>query len=240
MMNWNKKRFVLTKVCLLTFTAFALKAQTPKEKFHLTKEAVAPKHEELKEKIGTNLECPSEYELAALVALSAYPELQNKDIEFVFARGAYSMAARPVPRTLFKHREKRKYRIFINTQSRNQGLLLHQIPFNAQVGIITHELAHILYYTRVSSLRIIRDGISYSSKKFRAEFEKETDLEAIRRGFGWQLYEFASRTMEDENIPEEYKIYKSQIYLTPESIIEHILQTAEAEVEEESEIEGES
>ena len=86
-----------------------------------------------------------------------------------------------------------------------------------------HELAHILYYTKKSALRILLDGIAYTSrKKFRAKFEKDTDKVAIHRGFGWQIYDFSTRVLNEKKIPEKYKSYKRKIYLSPESVLEYI------------------
>jgi hypothetical protein len=227
-------RLILILFSLL-FSAFALNAQTPKKEFHLIKDDCLGMYDNLKSSYGENLNCPEDYELSALIALSAYPELWDKNIEFVYSKGAYTMAARPAPLSLFKSRKNRVYRVFINTESRNKGLLLHQVPFNAQVGIIVHELAHILYYTKRSSLGIIWDGISYSSKKFREKFEKDTDKEAIQRGYGWQVHNFSKCTMEMENVPEKYKKYKSKIYLTPDAILSIILKDEEQIVLEQDE-----
>ena len=197
-------------------------AQTPKEQFVFLKEDLEQETKLLKAEFCSNKHIPIDFESACVLALSYYPELKGEKIHFIYGKGAYSMAARPAPLSLFGRRKNREYRVFINTASRNKGLLLSELSFNAQVGVIGHELAHILDYTKKSSLRIILDGIGYASKKFRARFEKATDKEAIDRGLGWQVYDFCHKTHKAEKVPEIYKQYKLRIYMTPESIREYI------------------
>jgi hypothetical protein len=221
-MHFTTKKFFSILFVLALFGPFITYAQTPGYKFQFIKAEVFELIECYKDDVCSKITIPDEYEAACLLALAYYPELKNEHIEFVYGKGAYSMAARPVPMSLFKSRKKRKYRIFINTESKNKGLLLNQVGFNAQVGIVGHELAHILYYSQKSSARIILDGILYSNKKFRAKFEKDTDKVAIDRGLGWQLHDFSNCTQTHEAVPEEYKIYKKAVYMCPQTIEEYI------------------
>ncbi|MDQ3190625.1 MAG: hypothetical protein M3Q58_03450 [Bacteroidota bacterium] len=196
-------------------------AQTPQKKF-IVEEC---KHSTLalKGEFSCKKEIPLEFESACLLALSYYPELKEEKISFVYTKGAYSMAARPDPLSLlFKSQNDRQYYVYINTESKNKGLLLGDVPYNAQVGIVGHELAHILYYTKTSSWRIILDGILYAFESFRSKFEQDTDKVAIDRGLGWQIYDFCSHTHKDRRVPEIYKEYKRKVYMTPESIIDYI------------------
>ncbi|HET6245315.1 MAG: hypothetical protein H0V01_04320 [Bacteroidetes bacterium] len=217
----NSLKLFLVLFITLFATNKDTSGQTPREKFTIEecKQSTAC----LKEEFYDNKMMPEKFESACLLALSYYPELKREKISFVYTKGAYSMAARPDPFSLlFSSRKNRQYYIYINTESKNKGLLLSDIPFNAQVGIVGHELAHILYYTKTSSWRIILDGILYYSKSFRAKFEQDTDKVAIDRGLGWQVYDFCSKTHKADHVPEVYKQYKLQIYMSPESIIEYI------------------
>ncbi|MBA3899490.1 MAG: hypothetical protein H0X62_04640 [Bacteroidetes bacterium] len=218
-----KLQFLRTILFLIALGfSFGLNAQTPEYKFKFVKEEILNDLDCYKEGICPKILIPDEYEAACVLALSHYPELQNEKIEFVYGKGSYSMAARPVPLSLFRNKKNRKYKIFINTESKSKGLLLPNVGFNAQVGIVGHELAHILYYTKKSSFRIVLDGIGYMSKSYRAKFEKETDRVAIERGLGWQLYEFSNSTQNHEDVPDAYKLYKTKIYMCPHSIKTYI------------------
>lgn len=176
--------------------------------------------EELKNRYGQNKKLPGDFELPCLIALSHYPELADVNIEFVYKKIATTMAARPRLNMLFRKRKNREYRIFINTDSaRVKGVLLHQVPFNAQVGIIGHELAHIMDYESKSVGRLVKTGIRYLSKGFRSRMEKETDMAAIKRGFGWQLYSFTDFLFTCKDVPEAYLKYKQKVYYSPEDFL---------------------
>lgn len=167
-----------------------------------------------------NKDIPDSYELATLIALSKYPELAEAEIEFVTKSIKTTMAARPKMNLLFKKRNKREYRIFINNdRSRLEGVLLEDVPFDAQVGVIAHELAHILDYSQKSVFRIIGNGIGYISKDFRSDFEKKTDQLTIERGFGWQVHHFCQYLHSSPDVPKSYKNYKKSVYYSPEEII---------------------
>lgn len=172
--------------------------------------------EELRNCYGQNKKGADAFELPCLIALSHYPELADVNIEFVYKKIATTMAARPRFNTLFRKKENREYRIFINTDSvRVKGVLLHQVPFNAQVGIISHELAHIMDYESKSVACLAKTGIQYLSKGFRSRMEKETDMMAIKRGFGWQLYSFTDFLFTCKDVPADYLKYKQKVYYSP-------------------------
>ena len=90
------------------------------------------------------------YKTASLVALSYYPELKETDIEFVHQKLTTTLAARPRMGSVFKKAGKRRYQIFINNHESCE-IPLHAAPFNAQVGVIGHELAHIVDYEKRST-----------------------------------------------------------------------------------------
>ncbi len=182
------------------------------------------KAQQLQSKYGKNKVLPHGYELQCLIALSYYPELKNTSIEFVKKNIDATMAARPKMWSTLQGRKNRKYRIFINTNADRDGLLLSEVSFNAQVGILAHELAHILYYTNKSSWSIVGNGVAYVSKKFRTKFERATDERTIQHGLGWQLHEFTSTTLNSKHVPEDYKAYKKRVYLTPEEIRQQMME----------------
>jgi hypothetical protein len=210
---------------LLFFISRSIIAQTPVNNILFKQDGSNPALEFYKKEMFQNIVIPGEYEDACVLALSHYPELLNEKIEFVYSKGTYSMAARPVISSMFGNRKHRKYRIYINTVSKSKGLLLTDVGFNAQVGIIGHELAHILDYSQKSSFGILLDGIGYLFKSYRSKYEKKTDKTAIDRGLGWQLYDFSNCTQNHLNVPESYKTYKKKIYMCPQSILNYIEQS---------------
>ena len=141
------------------------------------------KTNELEEKYGGNKNLAPGFELASLIALSKYPELLPLKIDMVYAKIKTTMQARPTLGSLFRRTEKRTYKVFINSNEEKLKLCaLKNIPFNAQVGALAHEFAHVLHYNSKSSLELISEGFWYLlSNRFRSQFERANDLETIKR-----------------------------------------------------------
>jgi hypothetical protein len=162
--------------------------------------------------------------VAFFEAVGHYPELCDTKISLRYGAIKTSMAARPsVWSVVFSKREKRKYRLLVNKDDRNaQARLLYAMPYNASVGIMGHELAHILDYSTQSRWQIMRTGVRYLGKKYRRNMERQTDSTAIARGCGWQLYHFSWFVIYKADITEDYRNYKLKYYMTPEEIFDRI------------------
>lgn len=157
-----------------------------------------------------------EYLEPILIALSYFPELKDIPITFKYSKEATTMAARPIPITVFG---KTRYQILINNQPDFKGILLSDVPFNAQIGIIAHELSHIIDYESRNFWGIVGITFRFLDNKRKPLFEKEIDRATIERGLGWQLYDWAMFSMyESDKATEEYKTFKRETYMTPEEI----------------------
>jgi hypothetical protein len=153
----------------------------------------ARRFELLLEEFGRHKDLPEGYELQALLALSHYPELKKVKIRFIQDDVNIPISSRPLWSTLFRSAAKRTYLVVIDTEregSREALLVKHQ-PFNAQVGIIGHELAHTVYYLDRSFFGIAGDGICQLSD-CRINFEQATDRRLIDYGLGWQRLEHSA------------------------------------------------
>ena len=172
----------------------------------------------LNTEIGVNKVFIEEFRLQSLIALSFYPELRNVEIHFKYSNEATTMACRPDLLSLIKGR--RIYYILINNRKNFEGILLVDVPFNAQIGVIGHEIAHILDYEGRNILGIIKVGLDYLHNDSKSQFEQYVDKMTIFRGLGWQLYDWAQYSMYDSpKATEEYKMFKRDIYLQPQQII---------------------
>lgn len=180
--------------------------------------------EQLQAEFGKNKSLQEDFELALLISLSKFPELKELRIEVVYGKIKTTMAARPKLGSVFRCKAKRRYKVVINSKEKKlQKAALKNVPFNAQVGVLAHEFAHIRLYNTKNLFGLIGVGISYSvSKRFREKFEKENDRETISRGFGWQVYHFTSYILNEAGVPEKYKKYKERIYYTPNELEEII------------------
>ncbi len=161
---------------------------------------------------GSNKVFMDKLELQALVALSYYPELKNVTIKFKSNKLNSTMAARPTYGSVFKRKGKRKYVITLNDKQ-SVNVPFDSASFNAQVGVIGHELAHISYYEKEKAGKLRRLTFKYLNKKFRAKFEKDTDKRAVLHGLGWQLYAWKSFVEHYPYVPKEYLEYKAKTYL---------------------------
>ena len=134
------------------------------------------------------------FELQCLLALSHYPELKGVPIEFRVQEAFIPLSSRPAPGSVLFPWVRRKYLVIISNQSADffEKILLHNTPFNDQVGIIGHELAHSLYYLDKSALQLARIAYCYANDPaFHDEFERATDKRAVAHGLGYQLYDYA-------------------------------------------------
>lgn len=196
---------------------------TMKNKREFTKEECQKRYEELKSQFSFNKVFYEEIELAALVALSFYPELSHTKIKFIRADTKTTMEARPITRTVFGDRKKRKYAIYVDNKiNRFNGVLIEDVPFNGLIGLIAHELAHVVDYEAMGVFGLSSLACKYGNKNFKEKFEKNTDIETIKRGLAWQLYDWADFAMNKSDADEEYKAYKRKFYLEPTEIKQYI------------------
>ncbi len=175
----------------------------------------------IERKFGASVVILPEYRKPILTALSYYPDLIGVPISFEYSEEATTMASRPKPFSLLT--SKRQYCIYINKKKDFEGILLADIPPEAQVGIIGHEIAHIAEYERRNLFGIIQLGTMYLTDKGKQSFEKETDRQTVERGLGWQLLEWAQYAMYDSpKASPAYKEFKRRIYMSPKEILEYI------------------
>jgi hypothetical protein len=171
----------------------------------------------LKSIYAQNKELPSGFELQALLALSYYPEFINLPIKFVNKDIKTTMACQPDIKLMLKT-GKRAYTIFIDTDKNGEGIELSEVPFNAQVGVIGHELAHIIDYENKNTLQLVGTGFGYLFGSYKHHLEHKVDGITIKKGLGWQLREWADFAMNQSSASEQYKAFKKEIYMNPEEI----------------------
>ncbi len=156
---------------------------------------------------GVNKEIPSEFRESILLALSHFPELKNVPIEFAVKEAFPPLSATPKIPTLFLGGNKRKFHVLISERSNAymEPILLKNLPFNARVGVLGHELSHVVDYLNKSWMELIAVALNYGLiPSYHAWMEKKTDLIAIDHGLGWELYSY-------------YKFARSLSERTPEA-----------------------
>lgn len=157
------------------------------------------------------------FELPALIALSFYPELRDVRLSVGFGKINTTMQCQPKFGSLLA-RKPRVYEILINDDATFDGVYLSDVPFNAQIGVIGHELAHIVDYERRSALGVAGIGLDYLSEKGKVRVEHSVDSITVRAGLGWQLYDWAHFVLEESKATPAYKAFKRKVYMQPQEI----------------------
>jgi hypothetical protein len=182
----------------------------------------------LKAIIGEKKGLPEGFETAAAIAYSAFPQLKDVDIDMVLMPGGAPMEATPVIKSLFGPKKNRKYRIELNDAKNSyfDPILLRALPFDAQVGVLAHELGHIVYYEELNLLAFGKWGLMYlRSDDFRATHERSTDVMPVYHGLGSQIYQYAYFVRYDPSCREFYengKEFMDKYYLTDKEILDEI------------------
>lgn len=169
----------------------------------------------------TNVTIIPEYREVILTVLGNYPEFENVRINFEYSTERTTMASRPD--VLVSLIGDRTYNVFINNNKDFEGILLSDVPRSAQIGVIAHELAHILQYEAYSNTGILQLGLMFLDEDSQKIFERETDVRTISRGFGEHLKAWAQYSMYDSpKATQEYKEFKRRIYMSPKEIEEEM------------------
>lgn len=178
-------------------------------------------------RFGENKKVPDTLKLPFYVALSYYPELQNSIIKIEGRIMFTTMEARPSNSSVFRRKSKRVYKIYINNRKgKSKGINLAKLNFNSRVGFFGHELAHLLSYQHKNSFELIGMGCKYVlSKKYKRYTERETDMETIRRGLGYALYESKKRILKDKSLgtSRAYRRNARKNYMTDNEVLQSIL-----------------
>jgi len=170
--------------------------------------------------LGYRKELPEGFELQTLIALRHYPELNNTQVKFIVKKAFIPLASRPSMISLFRKRDHRTYRVIISDKSLPQmeSVLLKNLPFNAQVAIIGHELAHAVEYETMNSYQLSAVGLMYLCGSYRAVMEKGTDIRTIEHGLGWQLLEYAEHVRKVSRSNEKQIDFMDKFYMNPDEI----------------------
>lgn len=182
----------------------------------------------LKALIGDNKILPPGFEVAAAIACTAFPQLKDVNIEMVLTPDGAPMEASVEIWSLFGLRKNRRYQVLLNDAKNSffDPILLRALPFDAQVGVIAHELGHVAYYHELNLLEFGKWGLNYlRDDEFRAVHERSTDLMPVYYGLGSQIYQYAWFVRHDPSCQAFYeneKAFIDKYYLTDTELRERI------------------
>ena len=109
------------------------------------------------------------------------------------------------------------------------SILLKNLSFNSQVGVIGHELSHIVFYNKRHGIYFIKLFFMHLNKKAIDKFEYDTDMRCIEHGLGYQLLSWSKEVRLKLNIIKwkginDLKDNGRERYMNPESIIKTMQQ----------------
>jgi hypothetical protein len=139
-------------------------------------------------KVGIK-EIPAQFEKPILKALSYFPELKDVSIIFRIKKAYTPLATRPAFTSLFKRKNHRTYIITISNETIDtlKRLLFQNLTLEEQVGVIGHELSHVVDFNSKNFTRSMATGFGHLSKKFLDRMEYNTDRICIEHGLGKYL-----------------------------------------------------
>jgi len=143
----------------------------------------------LLDQFGKNKILPKGFEKQTLIALSFFPELKNIHIVFRVKKVMIPLASRPTILSVFHKAPNRTYIITISSKSLEimDPILLHRLNYNAQIGVLGHEISHVAYYNKLVFLEFLRLCFGLFQSGFMDKFEYNTDKICIEHGLGYQL-----------------------------------------------------
>lgn len=176
----------------------------------------------------TNKNIPVEFKDAIHIALQFYPELSKINVKFRIRKSKSPLAARPTFWAIFRKASRRKYIITISNSSNTKltPILLKNLSFNSQVGVIGHELAHIDFYNSKRGIYFIGLALKHFSKRAIDKFEFDTDKRCVERGLGFQLLSWSKEVREKLTLKQwggsNSPNGKRERYMNPVTIINYM------------------
>lgn len=157
-----------------------------------------------------------------MVPYQEFTDLHDCKIKIRNKKIKTTMAARPNFFSLLLGKKSRRYVILVNKKETFKGVHLKDVPSEARIGLFAHELMHIRDYESRKLTGVMERGIQYLTHKGKKKVEHYTDSLTIAAGFGQHLYHWASFVLHDSEASDEYKYYKSKIYMSPVGILNQI------------------
>ena len=137
---------------------------------------------------------PSGYEQEALAAFSHFPELQKVPVKFRVKKSYCPLKTRPALLSMFMPKGHRSYVIIISNKTIQKltPLMFENLPENARIGIMGHELSHVADFSKKNTWLSFKTAIGHLSKHYMDSLEYHTDKICIEHGLGNELETWSS------------------------------------------------
>jgi hypothetical protein len=149
-----------------------------------------------------NKEIPEQYKKPIVTALSHFPELKDVHIVFRIRKQYTPLTTKPDLTSVFKRRNYRTYIITISNQTIDtlKRLLFQNLTFEEQVGVIGHELSHVVDFNSKNFPQTVGIGIGHISKKYLDRMEFNTDRICIQHGLGQYLLAYSNHVRQTMHV----------------------------------------
>ena len=215
---------VIKKIFLFIFISNIVNAQSVRKLFFIDSINIYTKSDTT----FPNKKIPLEFKDAIRIALQNYPELNQIHMMFKIKKTISPLSARPTFFSIFRKPSKRKYLIKISNLSKPQinSILLQNLSFNSQIGVLGHEIAHIQHYNSKRGIYFIGLVLKHLNRAAMDRFEYNTDKITIEHGLGFQLLSWSNevrlklkmKQWGGSNQPNG----KRERYMNPETIKKYI------------------
>ena len=151
---------------------------------------------------GHNKEIPAEFRKPVLTALSYFPELKEVHIVFRIRKAYTPLTTKPNFAGVFKPKDHRTYVITISNETSDTltHLLFKNLSFEEQVGIMGHELSHVVDFNNKSFVQSVSSGVGHISKKYVDKMEFNTDRICIMHGLGKYLEAYSMHVRQSMHV----------------------------------------
>lgn len=176
-------------------------------------------------------EIPEQFRDQIATALLYYPELKDIKISFRIYGASAPLIAQPTfLSAIFRSARNRHYIIGISDDKEMDPVLLANLPLDAQIGVLGHELSHISEFIKRNRLGLLSIAFANISRRHMDRIETSADQSTIDHGLGWQLLiwaehvrmAYAEHVVGLENVGNitEVKDYNpNERYMFPETIM---------------------
>ena len=173
---------------------------------------------ELRGQFGDKKEIPAKYEEEILTALSHFPELRGVKIKFRLVHDQPQLfRTEPSRVSLLAPAGKRGYTVTITEQAAAalEPALMKNLPHEARIAAIAHELGHIVQYEKCKTFAALKMAVHGTDRSV----ERESDICVIEHGLGFELYIHASYLSSVPGLLDVYR-HADVNRLNPNEILE--------------------
>ncbi|MEO5591126.1 MAG: hypothetical protein ABIR15_13585 [Chitinophagaceae bacterium] len=187
----NKKWMVLAIACIFLATVSWSQKVIPIE---IISSPLQNTYSDNMLQYAAHKQLPQGYEKETLEALSHFPELKDITIKFRVKKSFATLKTRPTFLSMFMPKGHRSYIITISnkTTAKLVPLMFANLSAEARVGVIGHELSHVVDFSKRNDWQCLKMAIGHLSPYYLDHFEYNTDMICIQHGLGKDLETWSS------------------------------------------------